>query len=550
MKNIALLLFSVFALSGCLKDEFKKVAGTYEGVQIQSGSKLSVLAIISHPIEENGFYRVSVEIYEPGADLDSEILTISFKNGDDSKLWIDFPYFQLQDLELKVSQRCASAAISSSKEFKLCWKDSKITIILNSPDRKNTLFDLDLEKVPPSGRRHHRYPQNDPYLLPKGMVYSLETVLNRARFRNYDTLKEFEKVFEAKDKMNRDRAKLLPHLSIPSILGIGLNGPMALIDSVGTLFPFISPASWYRWDRSSKLYQAERFSYASLIANELNEVHGLYYSIHRDLMILNVIDHHIEELSGVSEQLRKQELLGAVAAGTTAQFNIHVGEMKQDKIDVEALIEKQLSSLAYALALSPLDQDFKIKDLESLPPVEEIMIPSSKEVSAVAIDRSLELQTLDELVKAAKVGIKDAKYKFFDFAGNGTFGPSTPFEIAIERSQVRQLEVEVDSLKARIEEKSRHLELELDRAIKSYNQFQGDVKLIEETVEQLIYKPLEAGFVNIRDEGTLSRWIDLVHKHVEYESGLITALHAVLIAQANLDRLTLSGVYEQRARTP
>ena len=135
----------------------------------------------------------------------------------------------------------------------------------------------------------------------------LDDVIVQAKKNSFASRKKVEDLYQARKNIKVKVGSLLP--GINTSLGIDLtfgiiNGEF--INIIPSFLGFLVPDNWFRWKESKLFYMSEKYSFITLLANQVNTVENIFYTINSlrksSGQTLNAFPH----LFAIANQLRKR----------------------------------------------------------------------------------------------------------------------------------------------------------------------------------------------------------------------------------------------------
>lgn len=517
------MAFLLIIISSCKDSEIAQWSGRFVGVMTVGQIKTPIVTQLVEFNPDHKTSTISFKVYpisgkSPGDQYSLTILNRSMLELKTSKLYEGMAL-------LHVTDHCATGT-ADKQMIKSCWEASRLTLFIEdqSDPLKSLSLDLKIDEGLPA--------------LFSNKIVSLDELMGLAKFNNYKVLAESEKVFQAQKNIGVARGHLLPQLSLKALLGIATGD---YVSAVGSVLPFLLPGNWYKWETSGDLYRAERMSFASLRGNEMNLVEGLYYIITRDQFVLGQLTKHIDWMKRLEETLRQAEIAGTMAQGHADNLGQTILVLEKDRLSFETLIKNELSELAHALGLSP------INGIESIAPLPDFDMSAIKpldprEFFKEAQEKSYELKSIDFLMKAAKTSQKEISFYFFDLEGNGGIGFGTRSSILISKSEQKEIAIKAQQTKSFIELQSTVVANDYNQALSNFNLALSGKKLAEKRLNFLINRLL-LGSGSLDDEDFINQLSDIQFKIISYEADLATSTQLWLMAKSKLNRLLLEGHY-------
>ena len=129
---------------------------------------------------------------------------------------------------------------------------------------------------------------------PQRGCLSLDTIVKNAQSNSFESQEYAEQVYQARHQIGKQLGRLVPQIS----LNLGAQtSAQDLWQVVPSLVGFIYPSNWYNWNEAKQLYEAQRYSYMTLIANHTNIAISLYINIHAQQHALRIASHYDKEIS-------------------------------------------------------------------------------------------------------------------------------------------------------------------------------------------------------------------------------------------------------------
>ena len=335
------VLAAAFFLTSCRESVLS--SGRYVGEFTHNGGLGQVVADLPDFVRHDGSANLHFTFYRVLGSAQGVPIEIRV-NDKKNRVVIKADFLGPEDFTFDVGDGSDCATTRSKAvvgEVKLCIApdDLRITLFAGAGDIGSELVLKKGDHLPPKN------PSDGP------SAHTLDELMGRARFSNYNVSVEAERVFQAKQSVRDAMADLLPSLSVGAVLSYAAEGPFALIGAVGDLLPFLFPSNWYRKTEARILLEAEQHAFAALQRNEMNAVETLFYTIMRDQNILGFFREQGAWLESLQQRLRVEEMAEALPTGTAAFFTLTVAAIQMDTEKLAALVEAEMAALAHAVAL-------------------------------------------------------------------------------------------------------------------------------------------------------------------------------------------------------
>ncbi len=380
---------------------------------------------------------------------------------------------------------------------------------------------------------------------PLNSSVTLDEALGRARFNHYSVMQEAEKLFRSREEIHIAKAALVPHLTGLSILSIALlgvpggTGPFSIYQIADSFLPFIFPSNWYRLSEKKESFQAQRASFVSLQANQMLATQLLFYSLQRDQEFIEKAQVRMEELLLTQDEVKIQKDLGLLDDHEVEEFEKRVIQFSLDLALLRSHFVQELSLFAHSLAYHSLpDKSFTFvpESLAGLA-MEYPSVPTAQVIFENSKSYSLELRTLRFLKEAAHIQTKSEKFSFLMPGAFIFLDASYLSRNRMVLSMEKEIEIKTDETVSILEQKSVEMASKISMA---YLSIQETKKTLELDRHSLARLSLPSGFKN----GHLKEIEDARDQVYLSETKWIESIYLLLATQAVLDRLTLSGVYE------
>lgn len=517
--------------------EFSDLSGRYQGYEISGDKHVPVVGLLETFVTPKKVQTIRIETFEPKADSEASqyllalgLPTSSPLSSSKNKLSLRSDRLSQEEITLTARGTCAEGA-SATHEIKICW--GKDTIRLRArPLSSGEALSLDLNKgseVPQEAK-------------PEGQAdYTVQELVGRAKFFNYTVSQEAERVYRARQGIQVATGNLLPHLNIPTILGIAAGDPGGLLGAVGNLLPFLFPSNWYRLDEAKALSKAAFHSFASLRGNEMSAVEELTYVIHRDQAVRQLLDRHLDWMSRTQESLKREEEAGTLASGISEFYGIQVAKIAQDALSLRALVQTEYAQLAQAVALDPLKG---IDELvaPTIPDLARVTPVDGAEIASTARQVSYELKTFKYLIEAAKHATQAVTFGFLDPSGSSSIGFGMASEIRISRSERDELQKRASEVESLIALRSSQAATQLNATLERYRIATAAHQAALKRVQWLTDRHLN-GDPSLDDGEFAEQLSEAQNDVLAFSVDRLSCAHAYLIFRARINRLTLQGFY-------
>ncbi len=513
-------LSAVVFLSGC-NDLFKKVSGVYPGVASieTSGTTTSqkVIASVSRTSKE-----ITISV---ASESDTPLFRFSLRRKGDELYISSSDWISSENVSLKIRGQCANSETKSKIELNACLSETSLSLSLSNPSEKKSLA-LYVSKIP------------QPLQNQRGLeTGTLDELIDRVKNFTFDTEVKAEQLLQARQHIRMARAALRPRLSIEPVLKI-VEMDFNLSDVLEYVVPFILPGRWFELDRQKLLYEAERLSDATVLADQILLAEELYFNIVRDQFYEEELKKSLDELEPLYEKTKHQAKLGFIDLSIELDLRGKVSAFKQDLVEIKTSLRQQYITLYYFLGLPSNGESVKLKAPTDLDlPMQNYVEGDYK---AKVLAASLELQQYPHLERAAEKSSSAINARFWDPSIDPkqalTFGASAPFKI--EKSSLNILILKQRQTELRLMADLSGVIIKL-ASVKSKSTFAEEELLAAEELLQRELLNVKLGKeknifpLSMRFDQVLSKKLSVLNVKVAH-----------LFAKERLNRLTLEGRFE------
>jgi hypothetical protein len=528
MKRLLLLPF-VFLLAACEPQEFPDMSGEYAGRWVSGDSDLFVRGVVSKPAKNaNSELAASFSFQAKGREWRLELA-----RDQESKLLLRGNLFGVKEIELTPRGGCADGRVDDTT-IELCWTARSLSFLRRLADgavSEGLVLDRN-DGLPQFGDEQ------------RAVRLSLDEALERARTATYREAQEAERLYRARNNIRIARRNLLPRVSGRSVVSwvlFPVSG-FGLIDTIGNLVPFLFPGNWYKIQQAEHLAEAARYSYASLVANEVNLVETLYYVVARDQELVARTEAFLEKARGLLRSAEEMERLGLTDGKPAAEIRSSLRDLENDLAQLRYLLAEELSQFGSALAVQPVG---------SIAALEEVLLPDlgrarpsdAASIAARGKLRAPEIASLQWLSRASRMELEAQSYAFVTpsdfFSIDFTLGPRNKSVL----SSLREIGARIDEHYASIEvnagslARKESLILETERSLYvAEREKEENLARLRRLADSRPVSPVELYYA----------------ERAAYEAGFRRAENAYqfLVVRAQIQRLVLAGAYSAIVTVP
>jgi len=511
------ILTAILLVTGCKNT--KDLKGQYEGVFLQNGSQKDIVAFVA----DKSLKRKSFEVVINELNVSKQPFNLLFELDKDNELTFTYNSKNYY-LEFDKDENCISS-YSKNVKFNLCLDKNKLNLNFEDLLAPINSFKLSVTK------------NSDTTGQSVKTEYSVEELLGRAKFLNFTLEQNAENVFRSRQQVKSAIGNLLPKLNASTVLGFATGSPEVFVGAVGNLAPFLFPSNWYQFKEAKELFSAEKKSYASMRGNILNGVEGLLYVHLRNVSLVNLLSSQAEWLNMVLDNIKMKEEAGTVPQGTSELFAMKIGALELDLEQLRLYVQEESTMIASSVNL-PVQTSVVINP-PTLPELSQTMNQSADACVNFTSNNSLELSSMDFMIRASKYQTEERIWSFLDPNGGG-IGFGTPSSIRIGQSYERELQVKRQEALSQLNKACLDTANESNTAVRSYKistQYLAKAYKIRDILSKRI---LLGDSLN---ENILDELSDNADEIIKYESQKLASQYEYLIATGKFNRLMLSGYY-------
>ncbi|MFK7873042.1 MAG: TolC family protein [Oligoflexales bacterium] len=371
--------------------------------------------------------------------------------------------------------------------------------------------------------------------------YNLDQIIKIAQEKNLDSKEKSEEVLQARYQVQNQIGQILPSLHLGQIVSIL---QVEMIDLISSFLGFLYPSNWFQWKEKKYLYQAERYSYKSMIANQISHVIGLSYQVDTLREALDIYYKYRDNISHFVEMNRERFDIGEIPLSDLKPLEIFEIRIHQDIDHLEYTynISKQL-----LYSVLNLDIPYEKFNLEPLP-LEQGSEDDTDNILSLeriqsSIKRSPEMRSLYYMIKGAKARSTSSYFDFLSLKGNqsNAFGYGYLSHINIARSSQKVLKI-----------RKKRSALQLEKALR---QADSDYKLRKHLIkdnkksyelalewESVLKDLLKGGQSYVPEE-----FLSALKTQVELSSNMMRNKYLMTQSIWQLKRLEMRGEFSQYA---
>lgn len=351
--------------------------------------------------------------------------------------------------------------------------------------------------------------------------YILSESIQEALTENYETRISLEHVLQARQSAIAAWLNLFPHLSVNLIWNAPIPTYVSTLATLQALTPFLLPNWWLDGKIATINSRVERDALQILRADLISSIEQLFYSVERDSKILEAYQ-RVSRLPISDAELEE-----------TIRSGINV---------ISKILKEDLFALSLALGKNNPEAVEKATIGQELISVDQAVPIKPSELAEWALERSFELEQINYLYEIAKIREIELYFSWIDPSADQktSLGLNLFAQTKIARSQIRELEIKRDQIKAQVYKKSYLLAIEYNSALESLKagKSEQDIQVEYAQIEAQLSQSSQntPPLVEASQKAIKSYLADLTARE--------TLLAAYRIARAKKDRLILEGYFE------
>lgn len=367
--------------------------------------------------------------------------------------------------------------------------------------------------------------------LHKPKCTSLPDAIKRAKEHSFD--KRISKLEWEKAIKNIGAAKnrLLP--------GFRLRITLDFTEFIPDLFSFLYPSNHARKHQAEELAVANRYLYLNVVADQVIGVQELYYTIHRDLRDIAIMEAHTKFNQQWVEVQKARHKAGVITADKSTRVQAHYLKDLTDLEQFKKQRDATYPNLAVIMALNS-DWDDLIIEPISLPDLSDLTPIHADTWEATVKNRAFTTKAFAHEILAAGHATAARQWDFLsadESPAEGKLGFYHGDYVDIGRINQSQARERRNQYVERLMASLRGVVNTYNHAVETYKQSSEGVGQARKTLEFIVSQFKETGAL---DEIELLSALD---QALELQQRENTAQHDYLIAYAQLKRLLLHGEF-------
>lgn len=365
-------------------------------------------------------------------------------------------------------------------------------------------------------------------------TYTVDDLVELAKTQDFTIKAHAENLFRAYMNIQIAIGRLLPAININALSAAATKNFMQLGElALGFLFP----SNWFQWKENKLLYQAERYSFVSFVASQINAIHVIVYQIHYFETTLAIFTKQIERVDMLlhkksileNEKVRNSDLL--ILRNAQIRF-------ESERLQIQSEVKKLKIELANGVGLSTEEWDsFELASI-TLPDLNREKEIDANDFKEEMIAASPELVALEYLILGSKYALLARSFEFMHPGAsmNANLGFGYPSYLRVQRSMTRELKIKQEDI-----DRKHHVTLET--LVVTYNSLIKIFTVNKEALEneQKIEEDLDADtFFD------LDKLVDNLEDMLHHRSRVMDAQHKFLLVRDQLNRLLMRAPHYDR----
>ena len=556
--SIATLIIPLLGVTGC-KD--LPAPGNYRG-NLSFHHLAHLPAVERTPVQallEYSHTHLTVTVLGAGTqNLLLRPLTISQLNNNTIAVWVpDLTENESHPLVLKKvtneSGECFKSNLPEA-ESSLCFNPESFTLNIQGPGSE--LLHLTGTQFKLQGELKFEAPAS------LTVSQGVDRILNK----NYDVQEALQLLLRANETAHQAYLNFIPHTSLGGALSLGHLGDEILegktggtLESVGRpigdLISFIFPGRWLKAKSITWKAKAEGLAKTLFQINMGTSLQTLSvaFRAHRELRDeLQALQDQLTEILKLSKTLAEQHRLDSNAVLTIEialnDLNLKLWQA-QNQFMQDRMILSQTLGFENPEAIEDMIPENETTPLEAVPALGNLELEQEKRNYAnLALNHSFELRQLEYLHRAAVLNEKNMYVEWLDTASTLDLGFKLISESKILASLIKSVEIKSDKTRQSLISKAYNLVRDRNILRQTFDIYDVSLKIRKDRLELLIQRFMQfaasqdpAEKLSVQPAELRGSVLDMVAGM----SGYYSAKAAVLMDQAELDRMALKGTYEK-----
>ncbi|MGE5086100.1 MAG: TolC family protein [Bacillota bacterium] len=252
---------------------------------------------------------------------------------------------------------------------------------------------------------------------------SPKTLQSRLLENNIDLAMQLNKVYQAKDNVDRSRKSLLPGVNLNGVLDSTFSFSLS---TVNMLLPFLLPSNWLDLKENQSLLNAQGDAYYIAQLNAYSSAYALYSTIQGDLDLRDILQDQYNNYKKIEDLIKMAVDAGMMEKADLLQAHAQTQMTAIQVSQMDALIIQEKAAIREMLAL-PLSTT--IQFTRTHVPSSSVEDQSLQKTANQSMEKSPELHQLNAMAEAANAAKWSSFWGFLTGASLGTSrGPTGAFK--------------------------------------------------------------------------------------------------------------------------
>lgn len=365
------------------------------------------------------------------------------------------------------------------------------------------------------------------------------TLVATALKQGLDSQEHAERLYQARYRISASLGGLGPHINLTTFTNAAQGSFWSVIPN---LVGFLYPSKWFDWKESQNLYEAQRYSYKTLLGNVVNILDTVILNIQRNKVAHMITKFYRKNSDRVLERVFWQmehhqrpvddETLGNLK-GIRARLAYQEEEYERNLQEAHIELANVINYRSPWYELCFIEKERK----PSLPR----QLAATKTEQLTVFFRSSELGSLEFLLKSAILHQKSSLFSFFTPEGENPLGLGYYSNIKINKSQIKLIKVEIEKAKSGLKVALEQAKNQINRS-RSYSKYARSILRSIDGQRNALIENLE----DMDERLDLEKSLRFFEYALDAELKKNDAKYLGLLAEAQLARLFWHGEhYEQ-----
>lgn len=247
----------------------------------------------------------------------------------------------------------------------------------------------------------------------KKEVYNLDDLVYLTKSLSYDVREQGFSVYKAQKTVGALQTTITPHINLAAVVGVFTFDYFTVASA---FLGFLFPSNWYDINTANSLLLAEKYSFETLLANQINAVINLAYGFQYNRDLMAYYGEEERDLLQVKSKLTEVQNTTQVDQDVADRFDLIIKNVRLRREALERVIATTKHALADAVGIPlPLRERYNVARIEVDNKYydKDDYVVSQEEFEDKVEKRSREIKTFDRLIDAALDNKKSRQWRFF-----------------------------------------------------------------------------------------------------------------------------------------